>query len=77
MSDLKKSLFSSLRDGVQRAATEIGQELAHKGEQGAHELAAALFHGNAFVMYPKNQAVEQPTQTQDQPQQEQSHSIGR
>jgi hypothetical protein len=32
---------------------DIGQELAHMGSQGSHELAAALFNGNAFVMYPK------------------------
>ena len=32
---------------------DIGQELKHMGSQGSHELAAALFIGGAFVMYPK------------------------
>ncbi len=71
MSELQKSLFGSLQDGVKRAATEIAQELKHKGGHGSHELAAAIFHGHAFVMYPKNQ-VEQEKQL-EQPQQEQSH----
>ena len=32
---------------------EVGAELSHMGKLGAHELAAALFSGSAFVMYPK------------------------
>lgn len=32
---------------------DIGSELKHLGQQGAHELAAAIFNGNAFVMYPR------------------------
>jgi hypothetical protein len=32
---------------------EIGEELKHQVSAGAHELAAALFNQNAFVMYPR------------------------
>ena len=32
--------------------SDIAAELSHLGKQGSHELAAALFTGSAFVMYP-------------------------
>jgi hypothetical protein len=32
---------------------DIGHEIVQQTKQGAHELAAALFNGNAFVMYPR------------------------
>ncbi len=32
---------------------DIGEQLSHMGSQGSHEMAAALFNGSAFVMYPK------------------------
>jgi hypothetical protein len=39
---------------------EVGQELKHQASAGAHELAAAIFNNNAFVMYPRQaEAVEQ------------------
>jgi len=59
---------------------DIGAELKQQAAHGAHETAAALFNGSAFVMYPRNeqgqdhghglqgQAVQQP----EAPQQEQS-----
>jgi hypothetical protein len=37
---------------VKRFLSEIGAELKHHVEAGSHELAAALFRGDAFVMYP-------------------------
>lgn len=49
-------------DGIQAVApglswekikNDIGSELKHQGQQGAHELAAAIFSGSAFVMYPR------------------------
>ena len=43
---------------------EIGGELQQMGAHGAHELAAALFNGNSFVMYPRgvkeDHGMEQP-----------------
>jgi hypothetical protein len=43
------------------------------GAQGSHELAAALFTGNAFVMYPRHEgqdSVEQPLHGLNEPQKE-------
>lgn len=46
--------------------SDIGKELKQQVEHGAHELAAALFHGNAFVMYPReDQAKEDPQREQE------------
>ena len=33
--------------------TDIGKELKHQLSAGSHEMAAALFRGDAFVMYGK------------------------
>jgi len=38
--------------GIARFLKEIGAELKHQAEAGSHEMAAALFRGDAFVMYP-------------------------
>ena len=44
--------------------SDVGKEVKHLGEQGAHELAASLFHGSGFVMYPRagkeGQGVDDP-----------------
>jgi len=32
---------------------DVGAELKQMGAHGAHELAAAIFNGSAFVMYPR------------------------
>ena len=42
-----------LKNLVVRAAHEMGGELKQMGAHGSHELAAALFGGSAFVMYPR------------------------
>jgi hypothetical protein len=34
---------------------DIGREAVQQLKAGAHELAAALFSGSGFVMYPRNQ----------------------
>ncbi len=40
--------------------SDVGAELKHQVSAGAHELAAALFTGQGFVMYPRQpEAVEQ------------------
>jgi hypothetical protein len=36
---------------LSKILSDVGSELSHQVEAGAHELAAALFNGNAFVMY--------------------------
>jgi hypothetical protein len=62
---------------------DIGKELQTQAAHGAHELAAALFNGSAFVMYPRNsgqrddaqqgQPAIEPVQ---QPEMQQEHSRG-
>ena len=47
---------------------DIGHELKEQGAHGAHEAAAALFNGSAFVMYP-HAGQEQEAQTQAAPEQ--------
>lgn len=42
-----------LKEIAQKAAVEIGAELKQMGPHGAHEMAATLFNGSAFVMYPR------------------------
>jgi len=42
-----------LAPGLDNAAAEIGAEFRQMGAHGAHELAAALFNGSPFVMYPR------------------------
>ena len=42
-----------------RFFSEIGAELKHQAEAGAHEAAAALFRGDAFVMYGGREGAEQ------------------
>ncbi len=38
--------------------SDIGAELKEQAAHGSHELAAALFRGDAFVIYPRtNQAI--------------------
>jgi hypothetical protein len=61
--ELAKNLFDGLRALKETAVAvapglkDLGADLKHEGKQqlaaGAHELAAALFNGNAFVMYPR------------------------
>ena len=40
-----------LKEAVCRGASEIGAEVCHQVAHGAHESAALLFNGSAFVMY--------------------------
>jgi hypothetical protein len=40
---------------------DVGEELGHQLKHGSHEMAAALFNGSPFVMYPRqNNAVDNP-----------------
>ena len=38
---------------LSKILSEVGEELKHQVSQGSHEIAAALFNGGAFVMYPR------------------------
>jgi hypothetical protein len=53
MADLAERLFNDIKNSLGNAPREIGAELKGMGAHGAHELAAALFNGSAFVMYPR------------------------
>jgi hypothetical protein len=60
MSKRVREIWERLKEAPQEMASEMKQMGAH----GAHELAAALFNGLAFVMYPRTpherQRVEDP-----------------
>jgi hypothetical protein len=43
----------NLHEAAKQAAREMGSELKHMAAHGAHEMAATLFNGSAYVMYPK------------------------
>ena len=58
MSKATREFFEQLKNSkagqeIGRAFGEMWSELKQMGSHGAHELAAALFNGNAFVMYPR------------------------
>ncbi len=45
---------------------DLANECAHQVAAGAHELAAALFNGNGFVMYQRDGKENEPVQDQTQ-----------
>ena len=51
---------------LSKILSDVGTEVKQMGAHGAHELAAAIFNGSPYVMYPrgshddKEQAVEAP-----------------
>lgn len=51
---------------------DIGEELTQQAAAGAHEMASALFRGDAFVMYPRTNQAEEPDHGLSETQQEQS-----
>ncbi len=59
-----KEAVKAFAPGLQprKMASEIWAELKEMGSHGAHEMAAALFHGNAFVMYPRAGEVQEDPQ---------------
>jgi hypothetical protein len=72
MSNLAEKLFEGLaaaaREGIGNAGPQIGTELKQMGAHGAHELAAALFNGSAFVMYPRGSREDHGVHGPEQPQ---------
>ncbi len=69
------SLVESIREAAS-ALKEIGGKiwdgLTPTFDHGAHEMASALFRGDAFVMYPRTNQAESQQQEPQQEQQEQS-----
>ncbi len=79
--NLAEKLFNTVKESLSNAPAQIGAEMKHQVSQGAHELAAALFNGSGFVMYPRGgrddhgihgpehgldgKAMEQPKQQQE------------
>jgi hypothetical protein len=75
------NLLESIKEGVQAAAPglslskilgDIGAELKNQAAHGSHEMAAALFRGDAFVMYPRTNQADGPDHGLPDTQQEQS-----
>jgi hypothetical protein len=60
---LAQQLFGTVKDRVvhfpRDFPREVGAEVVHQVGAGAHELAAALFNGSAFVMYPRGSKEDQ------------------
>ena len=74
MSQRTRKFFESLKDattemlpGLKTLVPEMMTELRQMGAHGAHELAAALFNGQAFVMYPRNGEKRVEDQQHEQP----------
>jgi hypothetical protein len=65
-----KEAFLAVAPGLRDAVPEARAELAYQVGAGAHELAAALFNGSAFVMYPRG-GKEDPAQAGPEPAPEQ------
>jgi hypothetical protein len=69
-----KEFTNGMYPGLKNLIPEAKDQLLHMGAMGAHELAAALFNGNGFVMYPrgtKDDHMQAPGQDQQQPAQQQ------
>ena len=64
-----EATVEGVKEGVQAFAPgltlskilgDIGTELKEQAQHGAHELASALFRGDGFVMYPRQNQTEGP-----------------
>jgi len=81
VSKQNRAFFEQLKEGVQSVAPglslskilgDIGNELKNQAAHGSHELAAALFNGSPFVMYPRTkEGKEDPQHGLPEKQQEQ------
>jgi hypothetical protein len=72
--------LEAAKDGIKAVApglsldkilSDVVAETKQLAAHGAHELAAALFNGNAFVMYPRGTREDRPKQDEKEPQKEQ------
>jgi len=72
-----KEAYQAMTPGLdgQKIVQDLGREFMQQGAAGAHELAAALFNGSGFVMYPRgsrdDHGVHGPLQEEPTPQHEQ------
>lgn len=74
MSKASRDFFEKIKTG----AGKVWDEIAHPFAHGAHEVAATLFHGNAFVMYPRaGEGKEDPQKEGQQEQQQEQERGGR
>ena len=79
--ELFEQIKSGEKEGIQAVAPglslskilgDVGTELKQQAAHGAHELAAALFNGSPFVMYPRTkEGKEDPQHGLPEKQQEQ------
>jgi len=60
----KPSLLENIQDRLSPSTIggEFWKELKQQAAHGAHELAAALFNQNAFVLYPRQPDHDDPQQ---------------
>jgi hypothetical protein len=65
----KESLLKGM--SLSKILNDIGKELKDQAAHGSHEMASMLFRGDAFVMYPRSEDLEQQLQGQQEVQQEQ------
>lgn len=79
-----KEAAVAVAPGLSNFGQEVKAEMKQQAAHGAHELAAALFNGSAFVMYPRNSGkddhgVSGPDQSpgHDQGQQQDSPTLER
>ncbi len=67
-----KEAFLTVAPGLKNIIPDVKAELVHQIGAGAHELAAALFNGSAFVMYPRggkdDHGIHGPEQSSEQAQ---------
>lgn len=64
-----QGLFPGL--SLDKFGKDVGHEITQQAKAGAHEMAAALFSGHAFVMYQREGKEDQPShdnQHQNEPQ---------
>jgi hypothetical protein len=71
--DAIRKLFPGL--SLTKMREDIGRELKHLAALGAQELANVLYHGSAFVLYPRDQDQQKLTleQIKAEPIQERPH----
>ncbi len=78
--DQQIGAMEAVKEGIQAVAPglslgkilgDIGAELKQQAAHGSHELAAALFNGNPFVMYPRQSGHDDPQHGLGQEMQEQ------
>jgi hypothetical protein len=71
MSQRVREFFQAIKES--RPVQEIAAELKQQASHGSHEMAAALFNGNGFVMYPRQPDREDPQHGPPAAQKEQEH----